>query len=142
MQGKDGGFEEENFKTKEKDGRIGLTKHFCIQNTAEIFPASSGGARTMSNELNVEFLGSIPLDPLLARCCDEGKNFLTEMPDSPTISALNEICKSKFSIYFVRKYLIFHEYKTKEKFCFQVLFESVKKRKRTVPIIPNNTSCV
>ncbi|XP_012060772.1 PREDICTED: cytosolic Fe-S cluster assembly factor NUBP1 homolog [Atta cephalotes] len=64
------------------------------KNTAEIFPALSGGARTMSNELNVEFLGSIPLDPLLTRCCDEGKNFLTEMPDSPTVSVLNEICKN------------------------------------------------
>lgn len=57
----------------------------------------------MSNELNVEFLGSIPLDPLLARCCDEGKNFLTEMPDSPTVSALNEICKSKIFSIFRRK---------------------------------------
>ncbi|KAM0727079.1 Cytosolic Fe-S cluster assembly factor Nubp1-like protein [Formica fusca] len=63
------------------------------KNTAEIFPASTGGAQAMSKELNVEFLGSIPLDPLLARCCDEGKNFLTEMSDSPTINALNKICK-------------------------------------------------
>ncbi|KYN37954.1 Cytochrome c oxidase assembly protein COX11, mitochondrial [Trachymyrmex septentrionalis] len=72
----------------------GPKKNDLIDNSAEIFPALSGGARTMSNELNVEFLGSIPLDPLLARCCDEGKNFLTEMPDSPTVNVLNEICKS------------------------------------------------
>lgn len=84
-------------------------KHICTQNTAEIFPASSGGARTMSDELNVEFLGSIPLDPLLARCCDEGKNFLTEMPDSPTVSALNEICKSKILTCIARRYLTFCE---------------------------------
>lgn len=83
-------------------------KYICAQNTAEIFPALSGGARTMSNELNVEFLGSIPLDPLLARCCDEGKNFLTEMPDSPTVSALNKICRSKIFNNFTKRYLILH----------------------------------
>lgn len=50
----------------------------------------------MAKELNVEFLGSLPLDPLLARCCDEGKNFLTEVPDSPTVFTLQEIVQSKF----------------------------------------------
>ncbi|XP_008207591.1 cytosolic Fe-S cluster assembly factor NUBP1 homolog isoform X2 [Nasonia vitripennis] len=59
--------------------------------SAEIFPALTGGAKKMSDDLNVEFLGTLPLDPLLARCCDEGKNFLIEMPDSPTIVALNTI---------------------------------------------------
>ncbi|XP_014207228.1 cytosolic Fe-S cluster assembly factor NUBP1 homolog [Copidosoma floridanum] len=63
------------------------------KNSAEIFPALTGGAKKMSEELNVEFLGSLPLDPLLARCCDEGKNFLTEMPDSPTVASLNAIIK-------------------------------------------------
>lgn len=80
-------------------------KRLCMQNTAEIFPASTGGAQAMSKELNVEFLGSIPLDPLLARCCDEGKNFLTEMSDSPTINDLNKICKRKALTYCVKYHL-------------------------------------
>lgn len=50
----------------------------------------------MSDELNVEFLGSLPLDPLLARCCDKGKDFLTECPDSPAVKALIPIVQSKF----------------------------------------------
>ena len=50
----------------------------------------------MAKELNIEFLGSLPLDPLLARCCDEGKNFLTEFPQSPTIFTLQTIVQSKF----------------------------------------------
>ena len=54
----------------------------------------------MSEELNVEYLGTLPLDPLLARCCDEGKNPLVEMPDSPTIPALNTIVQSKFTFFF------------------------------------------
>ncbi|XP_012261962.1 cytosolic Fe-S cluster assembly factor NUBP1 homolog [Athalia rosae] len=59
--------------------------------STEIFPASTGGGRQLSTDLNIEFLGSIPLDPLLARCCDEGKNFITEMPDSPVVAALSPI---------------------------------------------------
>ncbi|XP_076398032.1 NUBP iron-sulfur cluster assembly factor 1 [Megachile rotundata] len=61
------------------------------KNIVEIFPATTGGGCAMAKELDVEFLGSLPLDPLLARCCDEGKNFLTEIPDSPTVSILQEI---------------------------------------------------
>lgn len=80
-------------------------KNFSLQSTAEIFPALTGGAQTMSKELNVEFLGSIPLDPLLARCCDEGKNILTEVSDSPTVSALNKICKRKTLTYCVKYHL-------------------------------------
>ena len=58
----------------------------------------------MAKELNVEFLGSLPLDPLLAKCCDEGKNFLTEIPESPTILTLQTIVQSKFS---QMKYYVF-----------------------------------
>ncbi|XP_050587128.1 cytosolic Fe-S cluster assembly factor NUBP1 homolog isoform X2 [Bombus affinis] len=61
------------------------------KNSVEIFPALTGGGYTMAKELNIEFLGSLPLDPLLAKCCDEGKNFLTELPESPTILTLQTI---------------------------------------------------
>lgn len=53
-----------------------------------IFKPSTGGAARMAAEMNVPFLGSIPLDPRLARACDEGKNFLKEFPDSPATKAL------------------------------------------------------
>lgn len=42
----------------------------------------------MAEEMGVPFLGSIPLDPLLARSCDEGKNFLVEHAASPATKAL------------------------------------------------------
>ncbi|XP_076764238.1 NUBP iron-sulfur cluster assembly factor 1 [Xylocopa sonorina] len=61
------------------------------KNSVEIFPALTGGGRAMATELGIEFLGSLPLDPLLAKCCDEGKNFLTEVPESPTVMMLQEI---------------------------------------------------
>lgn len=52
----------------------------------------------MCEDLNVPFLGSIPLDPLLARYCDEGKDLLSEMPDNPAIQAVQSIMKSKLNI--------------------------------------------
>ncbi|XP_011298972.1 cytosolic Fe-S cluster assembly factor NUBP1 homolog [Fopius arisanus] len=61
------------------------------KNTAEIFPALTGGARQMAKDLDIEFLGAVPLDPLLARCCDEGKNPLTDMPESPAVAAVKNI---------------------------------------------------
>lgn len=85
----------------------------------------------MSNELNVEFLGSIPLDPLLARCCDEGKNVLTEMPDSPTVNALKEICKSKFLISQENIWLSMN-YKTKQNFASRYC-SKVWRRERELP---------
>lgn len=66
-----------------------------LQTSTDIFPALTGGAEQMTNDLNVELLGSLPLDPLLTRCCDEGKNVFMEMPDSPTLSMFNTILQSK-----------------------------------------------
>lgn len=62
---------------------------------SEIFKATTGGAQKMCEELNVSFLGSLPLDPKVARCCDEGKNFFEEVPESPVVKALESIVKSK-----------------------------------------------
>lgn len=66
---------------------------FFLQVQSEIFPATTGGARKMALELNVPFLGSIPLDPLLARSCDEGKNLLQDIPDSPASTAFSSVLK-------------------------------------------------
>lgn len=49
----------------------------------------------MCEELNVTYLGNLPLDPKIARCCDEGKDFVTELPNSPALKSLNEILDSK-----------------------------------------------
>ncbi|XP_030765852.1 cytosolic Fe-S cluster assembly factor NUBP1 homolog [Sitophilus oryzae] len=63
----------------------------CCQKESEVFPANTGGAERMCNELNVPFLGSLPLDPKVTRCCDEGRNFIEEVPDSPVIKSLDKI---------------------------------------------------
>lgn len=60
------------------------------KNESRIFKATTGGAEKMAHEMNVPFLGSIPIDPRLARACDEGKNFVAEFPDSPATKAILE----------------------------------------------------
>eukprot|EP00045_Choanoeca_perplexa_P010639 m.109429 g.109429 ORF g.109429 m.109429 type:complete len:319 (-) comp15342_c0_seq3:1797-2753(-) len=58
----------------------------CKNETA-IFPATNGGAATMAQEMGVPFLGSLPIDPNIARCCDQGVSFYDECPDSPATQA-------------------------------------------------------
>lgn len=49
----------------------------------------------MCKELNVPYLGSLPVDARLARCCDEGVDFLSDMPDSLTVKRLQDIAQRK-----------------------------------------------
>lgn len=60
-------------------------------NQSTIFTAKTGGAAQMCEEMQVPFLGRLPLDPRLAKCCDEGKSFAEEFPDSPAVAALSDI---------------------------------------------------
>lgn len=52
-----------------------------------IFPASSGGASAMCDELGLKLIASIPLDPRVARCCDEGMDYFAEFEGSPVSKA-------------------------------------------------------
>ncbi|CAG0893876.1 unnamed protein product [Darwinula stevensoni] len=49
---------------------------------SEIFPAFTGGAEKMTQEMGIPFLGRIPLDPIIGKMCDEGRSFLIQHPDS------------------------------------------------------------
>jgi len=78
--------------------RYSNLRSFVEQVESTIFPPDSGGAVAMAKEMNVPFLGSIPLDPLLARACDEGRNIFIEFPQSPVCAALANIVKGKEAI--------------------------------------------
>lgn len=60
---------------------------------SDIFPSAGRDNSTeeMCKEMSATFLGKLPLDPRLARCCDEGKNFITEFENSSTVTSLKEI---------------------------------------------------
>ncbi|XP_027141471.1 cytosolic Fe-S cluster assembly factor nubp1 [Larimichthys crocea] len=64
------------------------------KNTSQIFPPTSGGAERMCENLKLPLLGKVPLDPRIARSCDEGKSFLNEVPDSPAAKAYHSIVQS------------------------------------------------
>lgn len=49
------------------------------------------GVQQMCQEMNVNFLGKLPLDPLIAKSCDEGKDFLTEAGNSKTVDSIKGI---------------------------------------------------
>ncbi|MCO5565363.1 hypothetical protein L7F22_019036 [Adiantum nelumboides] len=54
---------------------------------SDIFYPSTGGAKALCEELNIPFLGSVPLDPRIGRCCDLGESFVDEYPESPASKA-------------------------------------------------------
>eukprot|EP01083_Nonionella_stella_P117417 349908_1 len=48
----------------------------CCNKKTQIFKPSTGGAKVLCKQLNVEYLGSVPIDQLLLECCENGKSFL------------------------------------------------------------------
>ncbi|XP_072167635.1 cytosolic Fe-S cluster assembly factor nubp1-B-like [Diadema setosum] len=58
---------------------------------SQIFPPTTGGATKMCEDLKIPFLGKLPLDPRIGKCCDEGKSFFEEVPDSPATQAYLDI---------------------------------------------------
>lgn len=63
------------------------------KNESTIFPATTGGAAEFCRRSNINFLGSIPLDPRLAQCCDEGKSFFELYGDSPAAKAIQNVAE-------------------------------------------------
>lgn len=61
---------------------------------SEIFYPSTGGARALCDELGLNFLGSIPLDPRIGKSCDLGVSFTDEYPHSPATKAYLDVIES------------------------------------------------
>ncbi|CEH13870.1 probable nbp35-nucleotide-binding protein [Ceraceosorus bombacis] len=58
---------------------------------SDVFYPSTGGAKALCEELSLRFLGSVPLDPRIGRCCDEGESFVDAFPESPAAKAYLDI---------------------------------------------------
>lgn len=65
----------------------------CPQCGAVTSILRTGGGRRISMDMHVPFLGSIPIDPLIAECCDEGRAFVQAVAASPTAAVMQEIVK-------------------------------------------------
>ena len=51
----------------------------------------SGGGQEMANQMNVPFLGRIPIDPQIVQACDSGKPFVYHYNQSQTAKAFEKI---------------------------------------------------
>ncbi|XP_061823651.1 cytosolic Fe-S cluster assembly factor nubp2 [Nerophis lumbriciformis] len=58
---------------------------------------SKGGGEELAKLTGSVFLGSVPLDPKLSTCIEEGKDFLKSFPDSATFSAISSITQTLLS---------------------------------------------
>jgi Mrp family chromosome partitioning ATPase len=65
----------------------------CPHCNEEIDVFKSGGGERIAKEMNVPFLGKIPLDPEIVSKCDEGKAFVSNNNNSKNSSAFIEIAK-------------------------------------------------
>jgi Mrp family chromosome partitioning ATPase len=62
---------------------------------SQIFKPSTGGGKRLAEDTNIEFLGSVPLDPRIGKSADYGISFLDEYPDSPATQAYLDIIDSE-----------------------------------------------
>lgn len=68
---------------------------FACPKCGEVTPIlSAGGGQTIARDMDVPFLGSIPIDPKIAQSCDEGRAFVHHYSDSPTARSMSEIIRS------------------------------------------------
>ena len=56
-----------------------------------IFKPTTGGGEKLARDLNIPFLGALPLDPRIGKACDEGQCFVDTCPDSPATTILMQI---------------------------------------------------
>jgi ATP-binding protein involved in chromosome partitioning len=63
----------------------------CPECGAKIDIFRSGGGKKIAEEMNVPFLGSIPIDPRVCEDSDRGVPFVTEHPDSEASKAFMKI---------------------------------------------------
>ncbi|MES1908670.1 MAG: hypothetical protein MHM6MM_001555 [Cercozoa sp. M6MM] len=63
----------------------------CCNHETDVFTPSTGGAEAMCKEMNVPFLGRLPLDRHLVRCSELGLPLVEEAPDSAACKALLDI---------------------------------------------------
>jgi len=53
-----------------------------------------GGGEAIAQELGVDFLGKVPLDPMVVDCGDDGRPLLCAAPESPAAGAYREIAST------------------------------------------------
>lgn len=63
-------------------------------NNEKIHLFGEGGGYRLAQELGTPLLGSIPVDPMICRCGDEGKPLAAHSPQAPSVTAFEELAKA------------------------------------------------
>ncbi|RKP32055.1 P-loop containing nucleoside triphosphate hydrolase protein [Metschnikowia bicuspidata] len=58
---------------------------------SRIFMPTTGGAEQLCRDLDLLYLGAVPLDPRIGRACDDGRCFFDDHADSPTSTAILDV---------------------------------------------------
>jgi len=66
----------------------------CCQHQSDIFPAVSGGAKGMADEMKLPLLASLPIDPQMLRCCEKGESYLAAHPQGVAAEAFKGLVQS------------------------------------------------
>jgi ATP-binding protein involved in chromosome partitioning len=53
-----------------------------------------GGGKKLAEEMNVHFLGELPIDPRVAECGDAGEPIVSKHPDSPVAQAYQKLAQT------------------------------------------------
>ncbi|HTG01338.1 MAG TPA: Mrp/NBP35 family ATP-binding protein [Nitrospirota bacterium] len=64
----------------------------CCKTSVDIF--KTGGGERLAGEMDVPFLGRIPLDPRMVEHSDQGRPLMNSNTDSPTVEAFHSIISS------------------------------------------------
>jgi Flp pilus assembly CpaE family ATPase len=62
----------------------------------ELYPG--GNVNKLAEELDLEILGRIPFDPLLAAAADEGRSYVDEHTDRPAALAIMDLARRIHSL--------------------------------------------
>lgn len=64
-----------------------MSGFLCPHCGKEVDIFGEGGGEKMAEEMDVPFLGRVPIDPAIVKACDEGEPFIQRFPDSPSSRA-------------------------------------------------------
>jgi ATP-binding protein involved in chromosome partitioning len=72
---------------------------FACPKCGEVTPIfSSGGGKKITADMGVPFMGSIPIDPVIAESCDSGRPFVRYNAASPMAKIMREIIQSLLTL--------------------------------------------
>ena len=76
-----------------------LGKHFtCPYCGKEIDIFKTGGAMKAARQMNLNFLGDVPLDPEIVDSGDDGRPFITTVKNNPNAKKLEQIAENIMEI--------------------------------------------